>query len=245
MTERIVTYIIDITYLILERNCVQKGVYQLKDYAAGKPWKIRKQQHILKTAYSLFSEKGIIPVTMIEIAKASGVGRATVFRYFTTKLDLVIAVSIWKWEQYMHMYNASVTSEEMGDMTGAAHLRFFLDAFLELYRNHSDILRYNYDFNSFLRYEAGTEEQRQPYRHLADVLRGQFHNLYESGIRDGTLRDDVPESTMFSFTFHIMLAAVTRYAVGLVVVYEDGGNPESELEMLKDMLLSRFTKQKF
>ena len=88
----------------------------MKDYAAGKPWKIRKQQHILKTAYSLFSEKGIIPVTIIEIAKANGVGRATVFRYFTTKLDLVIAVSIWKWEQYMHMYNASVTSEEMGDI---------------------------------------------------------------------------------------------------------------------------------
>ena len=34
----------------------------------------------------------------------------------------------------------------------------------------------------------------------------------------------------------IMLAAVTRYAVGLVYVMEDAPEPESELLLLKDML---------
>ena len=61
-------------------------------------------------------------------------------------------------------------------------------------------------------------------------------------MRDGTLNAEIPEQTMFSSTFHIMLAAVTRYAAGLAVVNES--DPESELVMLGDLLLSRFTKIK-
>lgn len=64
----------------------------------------------------------------------------------------------------------------------------------------------------------------------------------EKGIELVTI-PEIPEPMMFSATFHIMLAAVTGYAVGLAVVYENGGDPENELIMLKDMLFSRFTKK--
>ena len=66
----------------------------------------------------------------------------------------------------------------------------------------------------------------------------EIRDLYERGMRDGTLNAEIPEQTMFSSTFHIMLAAVTRYAAGLA------GDHESELVMLGDLLLSRFTKIK-
>ena len=214
----------------------------MKDYVAGKPWKLEKQQYILETAYALFSERGIVPVTISDIARASGVGRVTVFRYFTTKLDLVIAVGAWQWEKYIEAHNNSLPREALERITAAQWLRFFLDSFLDLYRNHPDILRFNYEFNNFLHYEAATEVQRQPYVQMVSGLGAQFHQLYQRGMQDGTLRDDTPERTMFSSIFHIMLAAATRYAIGLVIVYEDDGNPESELEMLEEMLFLRFTK---
>ena len=216
----------------------------LKDYTAGKSWKIEKQQHIMETAYELFSEKGIIPVTITDIAEASGVGRVTVFRYFTTKLNLVVAIGTWKWEEYIEAHSALLPQERLDKMTGAEYLRFFLDSFLDLYRNHRDILRFNYDFNSFLRYEAGAAEEKQPYLRMVNALGAQFHMVYERGMKDGTLREDISESSMFSSSFHIMLAAATRYAVGLVVVYEDSNEPESELVMLEELLLSRFTIRK-
>ena len=216
----------------------------MKDYAAGKPWKMEKQQHILETAYALFSEKGITPVTITDVAEASGVGRATMFRYFPSKLELVIAIGTWKWEEYIDRYNALLPPEKMETITGAEWLRFFLDAFLDLYRNHADILRFNYNFNSYLRYEAGEAEQRQPYLRMTDGLGELFHQLYERGKADGTLNTDYSEHAMFSSIFHIMLAAVTRYAVGLVVVYENSSQPESELVMLAEMLLARFTREK-
>ena len=61
---------------------------------------------------------------------------------------------------------------------------------------------------------------------------------YRKGQRDGTLRTDMPEKEMFSATLHLMLAVVTRYAVGLA--YSQGACIESELLLQKDMLMRRF-----
>ena len=45
---------------------------------------------------------------------------------------------------------------------------------------------------------------------------------------------------MFSTTLHLMLAAVTRYAMGLVYIPEKGFDPVKELTMLKEMLLAKY-----
>lgn len=215
----------------------------MNDYTAGKDWKLDKERHILESAFRLFSEKGIESVTMPEVAKACGVSRATLYRYFASKLDLVVAIGTRKWNEYIAHHDASVPLETHESMNGAQYLRFYLDSFLDLYRNHRDILRFNYNFNSYLQHESGTEAQRQPYLQMVGILHERFHRLCERGRRDGTLRDDISETSMFSSSFHIMLAAVTRYAVGLVYVPEEIDAPEGELVMLEELLLSRFTHE--
>lgn len=212
------------------------------DYVAGKAWKQEKYDHFLEKGFKLFADKGIEQVTMQEIAEASEVGRATMFRYFPTKTELVVAIGTWKWKEYIEWHNSLLTAEEMEKLTGAEYLKFFIDSFLELYRNQKDILRFNYNFNSFLAYQKGTSEQKLPYTQMTDALGVQFHELYERGRRDGTINTDIPEPTMFSGIFHIMLAAVTRYAVGLVVVNES--DPEQELVMLAEMMITKFTRNK-
>lgn len=211
------------------------------DYTAGKDWKIAKEHRMLETAYQLFCKKGIEAATMPEIAQVSGVGRATLYRYFPTKLDLVVTIGTWKWQEYIEAYRTPVSAEQIAAMSGAEYLRFYLDSFIELYRSHSDILRFNYEFNSFLRLNAGTAEQRQPYMKMIERLGAEFHELYRRGIDDGTLNAEITEESMFSASFHIMLAAATRYAVGLVYVME-GANPAQELIMLEELLLSRFVR---
>ena len=149
------------------------------DYTGGKAWKIARQQRILEEAYRLFSEKSIEGVTMPEVAEASGVGRATVYRYYPTKLDLVVAIGTWTWDEYIRNHGALLTQEEIEKMSGAEYMDFFLDGFLDLYRNHGDLLRFNYDFNSYLRSADGSAEQKQPYIRMVDNLGQLFHVLYE------------------------------------------------------------------
>ena len=74
---------------------------------------------------------------------------------------------------------------------------------------------------------------------VVDHLKRAFHELYLKGMKDGTLRTDLPEPVMFSSSFHIMLAASTRYAMGLVYL-EDGVDPERELILLEEALLGTY-----
>jgi len=53
--------------------------------------KIAVRSQILSTAIELFSRRGLDVVTIDEIAAAADVGKGTVYNYFTTKEDIVVA----------------------------------------------------------------------------------------------------------------------------------------------------------
>ena len=195
----------------------------------------------MEKGFELFTEREIESVTMKEIADASLVGRATLFNYFNSKLDLVIAISSWKWKEYIERTVKAANQLDLEKMTGAEFLSKYLDAFLELYRNYRSTLRFNYRFNSYLRNERVTPEQLEPYMQLVNKLGASFHVFYERGMKDGTLNANIPEKEMFLGSFHIMLAAATRYAVGLVYIPENY-DPEKELVMLKRLLFLEYTK---
>ncbi len=199
-----------------------------------------RRQRILEAGFELFSGRGIDLVTMPDIAEASGLGRTTLYRYFSTKTELVIAIALWKWKDYIDTYQAATPEERQREMTAAEQLRWYMDSFIDVYRNYREILRFNYYFNSFIRSEAVAPELMQPYMDMVSDLEVGFRALYEKGRKDGTLRTGITETAMFSSTFHIMLAAVTRYAIGLLYVPEDETDPEGELLLLENALLREF-----
>ena len=59
-----------------------------------------RNQRIIDTAFQIFVEKKIEAVTMEEIARKAGIGRATLFRCYSSKPELVMAVCTAKWKAY-------------------------------------------------------------------------------------------------------------------------------------------------
>jgi AcrR family transcriptional regulator len=53
--------------------------------------KIAAKSRILSTAIDLFSQRGLDAVTIDEIAAAADVGKGTIYNYFATKEDIVVA----------------------------------------------------------------------------------------------------------------------------------------------------------
>lgn len=198
--------------------------------------KAATREKILETALRVFAEKTIDAVNLTDIAKEAGIGMATVYRHFDKKPDLVLAASTWAWQKYRQENRRAV---DRAGMSAAKVFEYFLDAFLDLYRNHRDLLRFNQYFNAYVKLEGIPPERMKPYADVMNGLAAQFHTIWTMGEQDGTLRTDVPEKKMFSLTLHLMLAAVTRYAVGLL--YDAGIDPEEELTELKDMLMRRYT----
>ncbi|MBE7002942.1 MAG: TetR/AcrR family transcriptional regulator [Ruminococcaceae bacterium] len=198
----------------------------------------RRKQRIAETAFTLFAERSIESVLMTEIAEACEISEMTLYRHFASKDELVVAVSKWAMDSFTR-----VNRRKSPEMTGTAAETYalFLDSFLRMYREHSDILRFNQYFNIYIKSRRVGAEQMQPYSGMIDAIRERFHAVYLCGQEDGTLRTDVAEEKMFSATLHLMLAVVTRYAVGLA--YETDVDPMEELTFQRDMLLQAYTKQ--
>lgn len=199
-----------------------------------------RRELMLETGFRVFAEKGIEAVSMQQIADACDLGIATLYRYFNTKLALVLAIGTRKWEEYAAYVLTRRTQRNADAMPAAEELGFYLDFYIDLYQNHKDLLRFNQSFNNFVQYEGASEEQLAPYRAAIGRIALFFHDVYEKGRRDGTIRTDQPEGKMFASTSHIMLAVAVRYAQGLLYSAEFEEDLSKEFQMLKRLLLKEY-----
>ncbi len=201
-----------------------------------------RRETMLKEGFRLFAEKGIEAVTMQEVAKACDLGIATLYRYFNTKLVFVIAVGAKMWTEFFAEIEAEY-ARRGGDMMNAAEeLDFYLSMYILLYREHRDLLRFNQNFNGYIVHEQAAEEQLRDYILSVELFARKFHRLYEKGLRDGSIRTDEPEQTMFNTTMHIMLAVCGRYAQGVIVHGSDPDDLTKELMILKRMILNTYAR---
>ena len=200
-----------------------------------------RRKTFLESGFKLFSSKNIDTVSLQEVADESGLGVATLYRYFVNKPGLVVAVATWKWEEYLKENKARRPSANFEGMKASEIFEFYLDSFLELYRNHRDMLRFNQFFNVYVQAEHIDPDVMEPYKEIIYDLKEFFHEIYLKAQEDHTVRTDEPEEQMFSTTLHLMLAAVTRYAVGLVYTPQDGFDAQAELETMKEIFLVKYT----
>ncbi len=198
-----------------------------------------KNQRILEEGFRLFSGKGIENVAMTDVARAAGIGVASLYRYYSTKPELVLGIATWAWEGYVKEQIGKLKTTDLTKRSGRAGVSFYLEAYLDLYRNHKNLLRYNQFFNVYVQSVSVAGEGLTSYRNMIAALEKRFAGIYEKGMEDGTLNRGFSESEMFSTLTHLMLAAVTRYAVGLVYNNQEAA-AEKELQTLKECLMSRF-----
>ena len=200
-----------------------------------------RRERMLTEGFRVFSEESIETVAMQKVADACGLGVATVYRYFRTKTELAIAIGAKIWEKY------AVKVEEMyqargGDaMNAAEELAFFLDCFIDLYRNHKDVLRFIRNFETYVRHENVAKEDIQVYNSVVDGFARKFHAVYQKAEQDGTLRLGLPETKFFYTILYIMLAAAEKFAEGLVYPSEYEEDMTEELELLKNMILRTYS----
>ena len=195
-------------------------------------------RRILDAGFSMFSKMSIDKVSMENVADEAGIGIATLYRYYRTKSELVVAVGTHVWSNFIRDY-MPIRNED--NTTASEELEFFLDSFLELYKNHKKLLCFNQFFNIYIRNEAVPPKALNSYNEMVDKLAIRFHRIYVKGENDKTLCTEMSEKAMFLSIVHLMLAAVTRYAIGLV--YEKDSESYKELILLKNMIMREFSQK--
>jgi AcrR family transcriptional regulator len=198
-----------------------------------------KRELMLKKGFEIFSKKGIESVAMQEIANACSVGIATLYRYYNTKLALVIDIATRQWQDYIRHINKLREKEKADDMTAAEEFEFYLNFYIELYEKYKPLLCFNQDFNNYVQHEKADAKQLKPYIESIGEIAKMFHSVYEKGKKDGTLRTELSEEKMFAATSHIMIAVAVRYAQGLLYSRNEADRTE-EFLLLKQMMMNEY-----
>lgn len=196
-----------------------------------------RNRTIVDTAFRIFVERKIEAVSMAEIAEAAGVGRATLFRCYPSKMELVIAVCSVKWKEYLDNLDATRPISSVHDIPAIDRLIFTLDSYVELYQNHKELLQYNDNFNYYVTHEEYKMEQLIEFHNSLYSADTRFHMMYEKAKEDKTFRTDIPEDEFMRVTVHTMMSACSHFAGGFIWGAEDNKDYTEELLLLKEMIL--------
>jgi AcrR family transcriptional regulator len=149
---------------------------------------------ILDTTASLVAEHGLRSVTMSQIAEETGIGRATLYKYFSG-----VEAILFAWHERQITGHLEYLAE-VRDQAGDAGER--LEAVLEAYAliTHESHGHHDTELAAFLhRDEHIARAQRQ--------LRGMIRDLLTEGAETGDLRDDVAPDELAGYCLHALAAA--------------------------------------
>lgn len=197
-----------------------------------------RNQKIIDTAFQIFVERKIEPVSMGEIADAVGIGRATLFRCYANKTELVIAVCAAKWKAYLDKLDEVRPLSSIENIPAIDRFIFTLDSYIWMYQNYKELLLYNDNFNHYVTHEGVDKEKLKEFHRSLYSVNTRLDWMYEKAKEDKTFRTDIPKEEFMRATVHTMMSACAYYAGGFIWGSEENKDYTPELLMLKQMILN-------
>lgn len=150
--------------------------------------KEQRKQLILNAAQKLFFSKGLVNTTMDDIAREAELAKGTLYLYFSSKENIQYEVSV-RGSELLNKRMREVIDENLSGLENLLRMGW---AFINFSRQENDF------FNLFLYFQnLDIEELGIPKEKIEDYF---LHSspfkllidLVEKGIKDGSLRKDLP-----------------------------------------------------
>jgi AcrR family transcriptional regulator len=162
---------------------------------------------ILKSTAALVAERGLLSVTMSLIAEKTGIGRATLYKYFPDVESILLA---WHERQISaHLAHLVGLRDQAGDP--AQQLEAVLAGYALI--SHESHGHHDAELAAFLHRDHQVARARAQ-------LREMIRDLVAEGAASGGLRDDVPPDELARYCLHALAGArdlPSRAAVGRLV----------------------------
>ncbi|BCB74955.1 hypothetical protein GCM10022251_54580 [Phytohabitans flavus] len=162
---------------------------------------------ILETTSALVAERGLLAVTMSQIAEATGIGRATLYKYFPDVPTILLA---WH-ERQITAHLAQLT--QIRDQVGDPDAR--LEAVLAAYTTLS---QHGHGQDDSI---IGLLHRDEHVAHAQQQVHNMIRELLAEAAAAGHARDDVPPEELATYCLHALSAArrlPTPEAIGRLVM---------------------------
>ena len=154
------------------------------------------RETILDTTWALVTERGLLSVTMSQIAERTGIGRATLYKYFPDVEAILVACH----ERQVAEHLGHLTRVGTGPGDAGERLRSVLEAYA-LISHHPG--RHGTEELSALLHRGEHVDRAQ--QQIVDL----FRSLLGEAAAEGSLRDDVAPAELATFCLHALTAAAS------------------------------------
>ena len=153
----------------------------------------------LDTTANLVAQKGLRAVTMSEIAENTGIGRATLYKYFP---DVETILSAWHQRQISH-HLARLNEVARKPGSPADRLEAVLTSYAQIQRErirHHHHQPHGRELAVLLHGDPQVDEAQRE-------LHGMIRDLITEAVAAGSVRDDVPPDELAGYSIHALDAA--------------------------------------
>lgn len=192
-----------------------------------KDGKEAKRELIFKAAEDVFSAWGYHNATMSEIAAAAGIGKGTIYEYFSSKLELFQQMLM----RGMNIYSASFDTEDLKRRSMREKLRLILEAHIEFCRRNSRLTRLVFWENG-IQDEEVKDYMLQKGKERESSLQEMLHN----GIAGGELR------ALDTYVVALMLCGIIASVCGPLVMDEWEVDPSYLADSVTDVIMNGIKK---
>lgn len=171
----------------------------------GRSKKEKKRQKILKTAIKLFAKKGYHQTTIDDIADAAGIGKGTVYEYFSSKIDFVKEI----YKNYSTPGQDMQRLLEAGEIPPLEKIKMLLHMLLDDLNKNRELNRIILQL--WLENGAPAKEAGLNLAELYRETRSMGDSILKAAVEGGEIRKDLPE-----FSSMIILAVLEGLSLQLL-----------------------------
>lgn len=150
----------------------------------------QKVEDILKSAKTIFKNKGFLKTTMDEIAYEASISKPTIYKFFPTKEDLYFSLMIPEIQDCLHkMEEISIQLQLNMFNSGENLLRSVINVFYNKYKSDPDIFRIGQLYQQAGMVWHLDKKVEDSLRNAArDVMR-EMRSLFNNAVSRGLIKD--------------------------------------------------------
>lgn len=201
-----------------------------------KKQKEKRKEDILAAAIEVFKEKSIRSAKMTDIALESEVGVATVYRYFKTKLELVIEAVNWMCKEEILLMFEPFEGDGYKSMNGFEQISFILKLFILLYEAYPDFVALLEQFDNYVVEEQIGLEQLENYEKNIIDLKEITFGAMARGKKDGSIKMDIDNNIFYTTIAHSLMSLSQKLILrGNILKSDSEVNGKKQLALLIEM----------
>lgn len=195
-----------------------------------------RERLAIEAAAAMFPENGIEGTKMTDVADAAGVGVASLYRYFGTKVNLALAAGTLLWRRFNEAFTAGL-SPDFPSKTGYEQLHELFGVCVRLYRGHPRLLAFLDELDHQVLSTSPDPGRLSAYDAEVMGFYPLFLDSYERGVADGTVRTDVDFPLYYRTASHALASIGQKLIRGEVVPSDDFSEGWLEQQMAVEVFV--------